>query len=161
MKPGHLNLLLTLVFLLFINYDAHTQTRNDGILFLFLRMEKNSIALDSTKVSSGKIKDHRSKSVKEGWLRYEWVAKDGRKIGESALPDPRLTTTRLEYEDPEVPGTIKTVAVAQDTVRFVLRIPFDEEVAQVSFYQPLSPAGKTQRQEEKIGSISIKMEEFK
>ena len=159
---------LSIIILLVVGYafeEVFAKEKDDKIVFLSLTMVNESFTLDMVKIRPGTLKE-RSANNQSLWFKYVMLSHDGDRIGEGSFKDPRLNAKRLEYEDPQIPGKIKKLHIQEDTLRFVLRIPYHPDLAQVDLFK-MSTGLKTRTRDEetheatKIASIQINLEDAK
>ena len=148
--------------------DVVAEGANDKIIFLHLRLENETIVLDSVKVRPGTLKVRSVPSNKrgDGWIHYVMRSEDDSRIGEGILKDPRLKFRGLEYEDPRNPGALMKIDVTEEPFRFLLRIPYTENLSRVEFFKGSLESSPTRRDgntiEGKIMSrIEINLEDAK
>src|SRR5262245_16354682 len=89
----------------------------DQILFLHLRLKEDAITLLSSSVQPGRLKTPFAPD-KKGEIYLELISTNSTVLWSDVMADP--TVQRLEFEDPDRPGTFKTqqitVAEAEFTV---------------------------------------------
>ncbi|UCE17360.1 MAG: hypothetical protein JSV84_10700 [Gemmatimonadota bacterium] len=145
--------------------DVSAKGQEKKIVFLNLTMEDDGFTLEKIYIRPGSLKE---KSLKNRGSQFTYVmlSRDGDLIGEGAFKDPRVNARRLEYEDPHVPGAIRKIHVLEETRRFVLRLPYHEDLARVDLFKtPTGSKARVQDEETvdrvKIGSIQINLEDAK
>ncbi len=162
----HIFLLAVMQLLFLWQQDAYAvKEGNDRILFLFIRLEKGVFVLESAKIRPGRVKQKKMNGSRENCLKYETVSIDGREIDNGVMFDPALSTIRLEYADTDDHEQIKKIVVSNETVRFVLRLPYRKNIAQVNFLRMSSKSNaKTIAldavNEYKVGEIKLNLDEI-
>jgi hypothetical protein len=148
--------------------DVVAEGTTDKIIFLHLRFENETIILDSLRVRPGTLKERSITSGErgDGWIHYVMRSEDDSRIGEGILKDPRLKFRSLEYEDPRNPGALMKIHVREEPFRFLLRIPYTENLSHVEFFKSSLESSTNRRSrntiEEKIMSrIQINLEDAK
>jgi hypothetical protein len=92
----------------------------DQIMFLHLKLKDGAITLVSSAVKPGRLKTPLA-SDQKGTIHLELTATNGATLWSDVVADP--TVRRLEYEDPENPGTLKIKEVKTAEAEFTVRIP--------------------------------------
>jgi hypothetical protein len=135
---------------------ANAQTRSEAqIVFLHLRMKNDTLTLVKSALRPGLVKQRRLVE-KSGGIYYEVISSSGKSLWQGVTGDP--SQQRLEYEDPDHPGELKTKYVKLNEVEFTLRIPFNPEMSRLELYR-MAPAaiaqGRPKVLRKLIGSIPI------
>lgn len=128
--------------------DAPTVSQ---IVFLQLQFDQSGVTLASSRTVEGKLKQLRAPENRE--ISYD-VTNNSGVIFTGALDDPLVK--RLEYEDPDNPGQLKMKVVEVTEATVYLRIPYAENLREVTFYRSVSgrsATGETARA--KIGSVDL------
>lgn len=105
---------------------------NSEIIFLQLHIDKDSISLIKSVVVPGAIKQPRVGSISKD-IYYEVESKTGSVITSGTVDNPLIR--RVEYEDPDNPGTLKTKVIELSEADFVLRLNYSDDIEAVSFYK--------------------------
>jgi hypothetical protein len=85
------------------------------------------------------------------FLRFHAVeSADGTVLSSGSLDDP--LSKKLEYEDPDSTGVIRSTVVHLDEADFIIRVSYDSAMEAVSFYRTVSADGK--REIDKSNRIS-------
>ena len=66
-------------------------------------------------------------------MYFEAADKDGKVVYQGSFDDPLVK--RLEYEDPDNPGKLKSITVFLDKAELTVRVPGDMNIENVSFYR--------------------------
>jgi len=106
--------------------------RSAGITFLHLRATATGFELVEARTVNGSLRIRRYDPAKPG-LHVEVRTADNRVLFREVYPEP--TVSRLEYEDPEHPGKIRTQAVAVPSEEFTIRVPYFSDGRTVHFYR--------------------------
>ncbi len=114
---------------------AAAQDAVPRMLFLHLKMETNQVSLLGASVAPGKA---RPAAGEASQLQVEIADAAGQLLWTNSVSDP--TVRRLEYEDPEHPGSILHKDVQMTNVEFVVRAPALANARQVSFFSSRSAA---------------------
>ena len=108
------------------------QDTTNQFLFLRLRLKAGEITLVDSSLVNGTLKPQRDSEELES-LVVSLEATTGEERWSLAIADPSLQ--RLEYEDPDQPGTLRSKSVKVDDVEFVVRAPLTPGVRQVAVFR--------------------------
>lgn len=109
------------------------------IVFLHFHADSNGISfVDGTSVV-GTLKAHRAESL-SGDIYYEVESSDSTVLYSGSFDDP--LQKKLEYEDPDSVGVIRSTLVHLDEADFILRVRYDSDMAAISFYKTTYSDGK-------------------
>lgn len=135
---------------------ANAQTQSDAqIVFLHLRMKNDTLTLVKSALRPGLVKQRRLVE-KPGGIYYEVISASGKSLWQCVAADP--SQQRLEYEDPDHPGQLKSIHVESNEVEFTLRIPFKPEMRRLELYRMTPAAPDSYRPKvvrQLIGSIPL------
>jgi hypothetical protein len=108
------------------------ESGNAGIVFLRMYIDRDSISLIESIVVPGAFKQPRAGSISRD-MYYEVESKDGTVVTSGTVDDPLVR--RVEYEDPDNPGTLKSKVIELSEADFVLRLNYSDDIEFVSFYK--------------------------
>jgi hypothetical protein len=111
---------------------AATEVDSSGIVFLQFRMDKDGVSLIEASVVPGSIKERRAGASPKA-VYYEVESRDGSVIVDGSFDDPLVR--RIEYEDPDSPGELKSEVIELAEARFVLRLNHSPDIESISFYR--------------------------
>ncbi len=125
-----------LLLLMFCSGPLQAGESDDtGIIFLQLHIDKDSISLIKSVVVPGVIKQPRAGSSYRD-IYYEVESKTGSVIASGTVDNPLIR--RVEYEDPDNPGALKTKVMEMSEADFVLRLNYSDDIEAVSFFKVTS-----------------------
>jgi hypothetical protein len=148
-KPGKVNrrigLFLWGLALLTILSPARlvADDSTNQFLFLTLRLKGGTATLEKAQKVSGRLKKQLDSTDAESLL-INLEKSSGEESWSVTIADPSIE--RLEYEDPDQPGALKSKVVQLDDVEFVVRAPLIVGVRQLAVYRKEkkeSPPGKS------------------
>jgi len=129
---------------------ASESTGNDQqIVFLRFHADSGGISFVGADMAVGTLKAHRAESL-SGDIYYEVESTGGTVLSSGSIDDP--LKKRLEYEDPDSTGVIRSTMVQLDEAEFIVRLRYDSEMNAVSFYRTINADGK--REVDKANRIS-------
>ncbi len=111
----------------------------DQIVFLHLRLKDGVVTLLRSSVKPGRLKTPIA-SDKKGEIHLELTGTNGVPLWSEVMADP--TVQRLEYEDPEHPGTMKIKEVKVAEAEFIVRVPFHKDGRQLNLHRLDKPANR-------------------
>ena len=115
----------------------------DQILFLQLKLKDEAITLVRSSVRPGHLKTPIAPD-KKGEIRLELTAADGSSLWHEVMADP--TVRRIEYEDPDNPGSLKSKEVRVTEAEFTVRVPFVKAAKQLNLHRLEKPARRADAQ---------------
>ncbi len=116
---------------------ATAQPEQDKFFFLTFRLKAGVVTLVKSQVMPGTLKPQRD-STRAVALRFVLEKAEDQPLWSRRVDDPSVQ--RLEYEDPDHPGEIRSKVVQLDDVEFIVRAPYRKEVRHVAIYrEELSP----------------------
>jgi hypothetical protein len=101
-------------------------------LFLTLRLKDGTVTLEKAQKVSGRLKSQLDSTDAEPLL-ISLEKTSGEESWSVTIADPSIE--RLEYEDPDQPGALKSKVVQLDDVEFVVRAPLIVGVRQLAVYR--------------------------
>jgi hypothetical protein len=125
----------------------------EQILFQHFKLKDDVVTLVQSTVRPGVLKSPVT-SEKNGELYLELLGGNGSTLWSDVLDDP--TVQRMEYEDPDHPGQLKTHWVQSTEAEFTVRVPFHKAAKQLRVQRLASPALKT----DAIGQAKIMLGTF-
>ena len=135
---------------------ANAQSQSEAqIVFLHVRMKNDTLTLVKSALRPGLVKQRRLVE-KAGGIYYEVLSSSGKSLSQGVTADP--SQQRLEYEDPDHPGQLKSIHLELKEAEFTLRIPFKPEMHRLELYRmaPAAPAsGRQKVVRQLIGSIPL------
>lgn len=150
--------LLVLLAVIVVDHGAEPPialAAQEKILFLHLRREAGAVTLLSATTRPGHLKPQ----LHKGPLQFEMIDRDGSILQAGEIKDPAVE--RLEYEDPNEPGRVRTLEQRHENAEFTLRVPFRSAARTVRFFlKEPSPPGKisAQAQRTSLGEINLPAE---
>jgi len=102
-----------------------------GILFLHLKVQKQTVSLVEATVRPGVLKP--GPEGDSTALHCQLVSEAGTPLWKGSLADP--TVRHFEYEDPATPGKLQHRVVQLDEAEFTLRVPSLPEAHRIDFYK--------------------------
>ena len=123
---------LALWLSLCVSVSVWGQDGTNQFLFLRLRLKAGEITLVDSSLVNGTLKPQRNSEELES-LVVSLEATTGEERWSLAIADPSLQ--RLEYEDPDQPGSLRSKLVKVDDVEFVVRAPLKPGVRQVAVFR--------------------------
>ena len=111
---------------------ADDEIADSDIAFLQFRTDGEKISLVDSRVVPGSLKRARLPELNRE-ITYEVGAKTSGIVFEGSLANPLVK--RLEYEDPDNPGQLKSKTIELTEAEFTLRIPYREEIDHITFYR--------------------------
>ena len=123
----------TLLALLLVCVCATTaQPDQARFFFLTFRLKAGALTLVKARVMPGTLKPQRDGTQPDA-LRFVLEQAADESLWSRRLDDPSVQ--RLEYEDPDHPGQIKSKTVQLDDVEFIVRAPYHPNARQVVIYR--------------------------
>ena len=104
----------------------------EKIIFLTLHADSTGISLVKASSVDGILKERRDSSLR-GEILYEVESIDGSVLAHGSANNP--LQKRLEYEDPDEPGRLRSKLVTVQESDFVLRIAHRLDIESISFYR--------------------------
>ena len=101
-------------------------------LFLTLRLKDGVVTLEKAKIVAGTLKPQQN-STDEKPLLISLEQTNGIAQWNLTMDDPSVQ--RLEYEDPQQPGVLKTKLVATDDIEFIVRTPLITGVRHLAIHR--------------------------
>lgn len=111
---------------------AEENTSPGEIVFLHLQIDSARVTLLDTRTVAGSLKIPRGDRVYRA-VYFEAADKSGKVVYQGSIDDPLVK--RLEYEDPDNPGKLKSKTVILDNAELTVRIPGNMNIESVSFYR--------------------------
>jgi hypothetical protein len=129
----------------------------DQILFLHLKLKDDAVTLVRSSVKPGRLKTPFAPD-KKGDIHLELTTAEGLSLWSDVMADP--TVQRVEYEDPENPGTLKVKEIRVTEVEFTVRVPFHKEGKQFRLHRLNKPASRADataagRVKKLLGAVAI------
>ena len=126
--------------LLLLLTAARAEDEPKQFLFLTLRLRGNVVTLEKARVVQGTLKPQKD-STDEDPVIIALEEVEGKERWTIAINDPSIE--RLEYEDPQQPGVIKSTVVHNDDVEFIARVPLMADIHHVAVFrrQKQAPVG--------------------
>ena len=109
-------------------YSAAQGNKSSRILFIYMRLKDNVLTLEKTKIVNGKLKDRRVD--KDGDLYFEITADNSKALLSRLINKPG----KIHYDYIDADGQLKGGITEQPEDLFVVRVPFDETMKNISFY---------------------------
>lgn len=109
-------------------------------LFLTLRLKAGAVTLEKAQVVTGTLKPQ-SDSTEEKPLLISLEQNTGIAQWSLTMDDPAVQ--RLEYEDPQQPGVLKTKWLTTDDTEFIVRTPLITGVRHLAIHRKSPPAKLT------------------
>jgi hypothetical protein len=127
---------ITLLFILFVSTVPETaqQFNHSRILFIYMRLKENVLTLEKTKVVKGHLKPKR---FNDGDLYMEITANTNTPLLFRLIDTPKHSY--YDYIDND--GQLKGGISGQPDELFVIRVPFNESMKNISFYTKKPSAG--------------------
>lgn len=130
--------MLGFVFSVALLHGQPPPAHDDGIIFLHLRATPTGFELIDAKTVKGTLRIRRYNPEQSG-LHIELRSVDNQVLFQNVYPDPIVT--RLEYEDPSVPGKIVAKPITPPSSEFTIRIPYFANAKVARFYRPIPTKG--------------------
>ena len=99
---------------------AEENTNSDEIIFLHMQVDSSGVTLLDSRTVAGNLKIPRAQRVYRA-VYFEAADKDGKVVYQGSFDDPLVK--RLEYEDPDNPGKLKSITVFLDKAELTVRVP--------------------------------------
>ena len=112
---------------------AATTGFSDHIALLHMRLKDGAISLRNLRLKPGKLKKTDSAYRQAGTIEFEAVSREDKVVLTGAVDDPAVR--RLEYEDPDNPGRLKTLVVREPDADFMVRVPWNPKIKSVRFFR--------------------------
>jgi len=151
-KRYQIALIITLFLILsVISNVAGTENK---IVFLQFNIDSNSISLTKSTLADGELKKPRIKSSGKE-IYFEVVSKDSQLLSSGNIENPLVR--KFEYENPDKPGEILQKIVNLESVEFIVRVDYNNQIDKINFYRTQYDRDpKTIRNSKHlIGSVSL------
>ena len=113
----------------------------DQILFLHLKIKGDGVTCLSSSTTPGRLKTPVA-TERRGTLYLELVSTNGAAVWSDVIADPAVR--RLEYEDPDHPGTLKIKEINLTEREFAVRVPFRHGTATLRVHRLEKPATRSE-----------------
>ena len=117
-----------IVFLLLFSLAVAQPPPQSKILVIDVRLKNNVLSLEKTKVVSGALKPARF--AEEGDLYYEITSRKRSPVFSRLIRIPKQNS----YDYIDSTGQLRGGTSEQEDVRFVIRVPYNEAMENISFY---------------------------
>ena len=111
---------------------AHAGDNTNQFLFLTLRLKDGVVTLEKAQLVTGTLKPQQN-STEEKPLLITLEQTKGIAQWSLTMDDPSVQ--RLEYEDPQQPGALKTKLIATDDIEFIVRTPLISGVRHLAIHR--------------------------
>jgi hypothetical protein len=151
MKPSSRTVLLAigLITMLFVSASLDTRAQGDTtnqFLFLTLRLKNGTVTLEKAQTVAGTLKPQLNSTDERPLLITLEQTKD---IAQWSLAIEDPSVQRLEYEDPEHPGMLKSKLVVIEDIEFIVRTPLITGVRHLAVHR------KTTQITQAVGNSSV------
>lgn len=108
------------------------QSDTNQFLFLTLRLKAGVVTLEKAEIVAGTLKPQQNSTDEQPLL----IALEQTKgIAQWSLKMDDPSVQRLEYEDPQQPGVLKTKLLATDDIEFIVRTPLITGVRHLAIHR--------------------------